>query len=130
MDEQRGISRRRAISGIGVGFAAVAAGSRAFGAEVTQKTMTPEKLQDPTNKYPNRHSELRSSPGRDWPLKWIRVQIMERRVTRGRAVSWAGRRSSPALIREWAARPRSLMHGKAPMWRLTISQQKSRMRKR
>jgi len=62
MNEQNGITRRHAIR-LGAGFAA-AAGARVFGAEGSKESMTPEKLQDPTTKYPKPPFKGQSQP---WP---------------------------------------------------------------
>src|SRR5438067_1597050 len=65
MDEQESISRRRVIGGIGAGLAAVAA-PRVFAAQANtnREAMTPEKLQDPTTKYPKPPFKSQSQP---WP---------------------------------------------------------------
>jgi NAD(P)-dependent dehydrogenase (short-subunit alcohol dehydrogenase family) len=65
MNEQNTISRRRAITGLGTGFAGLAT-SRLFAAEVNskQEPMTPEKLQDPNSKYPKPPFKVQSQP---WP---------------------------------------------------------------
>jgi NAD(P)-dependent dehydrogenase (short-subunit alcohol dehydrogenase family) len=62
MNEQKGITRRHAIR-LGTGFAA-AAGVRVFAAEGGKESMTPEKLQDPTTKYPKPPFKGQSQP---WP---------------------------------------------------------------
>src|SRR5438874_1518998 len=62
MNEQNGITRRHAIR-LGAGFAA-AVGARVFGAEGSKESMTPEKLQDPTTKYPKPPFKGQSQP---WP---------------------------------------------------------------
>src|SRR5438105_4207001 len=63
MNEQNTISRRRMLSGLGAGFAAAAV-PRVFAAQPTQESMTPEKLQDATTKYPKRPFRGQSQP---WP---------------------------------------------------------------
>ncbi len=63
MNEENKISRRRVIGGLGMGLAAIAT-PRVFGAEPKQQTMTPEKLQDPTTKYPKPPFKGQSQP---WP---------------------------------------------------------------
>jgi NAD(P)-dependent dehydrogenase (short-subunit alcohol dehydrogenase family) len=65
MNEQNTISRRRMIGGLGAGLAAVAV-PRIFAAQENpnQKSMTPEKLQDPTTKYPKPPFKGQSQP---WP---------------------------------------------------------------
>ena len=62
MNEENTISRRRILSGLGAGFAAAAVPS-AF-AQPTQESITPEKLQDPTTKYPKPPFKDQSQP---WP---------------------------------------------------------------
>ena len=62
MNEENTISRRRMLSGLGAGFAAAAVPS-AF-AQPTQESITPEKLQDPTTKYPKPPFKDQSQP---WP---------------------------------------------------------------
>ncbi len=66
MNEQNPITRRRAITGIGAGIAAAAAAPRMFGAERSAKeeSMNPEKLQDPTTKYPRPPFKGQEQP---WP---------------------------------------------------------------
>jgi NAD(P)-dependent dehydrogenase (short-subunit alcohol dehydrogenase family) len=53
MDEQHSITRRRVITGLGIGVASAAV-PRAFSVDKTKPSepMTPEKLQDPKEKYP------------------------------------------------------------------------------
>jgi NAD(P)-dependent dehydrogenase (short-subunit alcohol dehydrogenase family) len=63
MNEHNPISRRKAIRGIGAGFAVVATSS-SFAVPGNQKTMTPEKLQDPTTKYPKPPFKGQEQP---WP---------------------------------------------------------------
>src|SRR6267378_7845094 len=63
MNEQSPISRRRVISGLGAGLAGIAT-SRLFAAEGSKESMTPEKLQDPTTKYPKPPFKGQSQP---WP---------------------------------------------------------------
>jgi short chain dehydrogenase len=63
MNEQNSISRRRMISGLGAGLAAVAA-PRVFAAQGNKEPVTPEKLQDPTIKYPKPPFKGQSQP---WP---------------------------------------------------------------
>ena len=63
MNEDNKISRRRVISGMGAGLAAMAA-PRVVGAEAKKESMTPEKLQDPTTKYPKPPFKGQSQP---WP---------------------------------------------------------------
>ena len=62
MDEEKAISRRRVIGGLGAGFAAIAA-PRVFGAGTREETMT-EQLQDPRSKYPRPPFKSQSQP---WP---------------------------------------------------------------
>jgi NAD(P)-dependent dehydrogenase (short-subunit alcohol dehydrogenase family) len=63
MDESNAISRRRVIARLGAaGFAAVA--SRRGFAVQEEKTMTPEKLQDPRTKYPKPPFKEQEQP---WP---------------------------------------------------------------
>ncbi len=64
MNEQNPMNRRRAIKGIGAGFAAIAAASPGFSAQNTKKTMTSEKLQDPRTKYPKPPFKGQEQP---WP---------------------------------------------------------------
>lgn len=63
MNEDTIISRRRMISGLGAGFAAAAV-PRVFAANSNSEPMTPEKLQDPTTKYPKPPFKGQSQP---WP---------------------------------------------------------------
>ncbi|HEY2713221.1 MAG TPA: SDR family oxidoreductase [Chthoniobacterales bacterium] len=64
MNEQPGISRRRVLGGLGAGLAAVAA-PRVFGMQAKkEETMAPEKLEDPTLKYPKPPFKEQSQP---WP---------------------------------------------------------------
>ncbi len=65
MNEQNMISRRQAITGLGVGLAAVAA-RPVLAAEEGSKpeSMPPEKLEDPTKKYPKPPFQGQSQP---WP---------------------------------------------------------------
>src|SRR4051794_6217033 len=65
MNDQETISRRRAIGKLGIGFAA-AATPRLLAAEnnSSQDVMTPQKLQDPTTKYPKPPFKGQSQP---WP---------------------------------------------------------------
>jgi NAD(P)-dependent dehydrogenase (short-subunit alcohol dehydrogenase family) len=64
MTEPNKISRRRALGGIGAGFAGLAV-SRAFGAQGNKESaMTPGKLQDPTKKYPQPPFKGQEQP---WP---------------------------------------------------------------
>ena len=65
MNEENSITRRRVIGGLGAGLAAAAV-SRAFAVEATSKeeVMTPEKLQDPTSKYPKPPFKSQEQP---WP---------------------------------------------------------------
>ncbi len=63
MNERNTISRRRMIGGLSVGLAAIAA-PRAFAAQGNKEAMTPEKLQDPTTKYPKPPFKGQSQP---WP---------------------------------------------------------------
>ncbi len=64
-EPQNPMTRRKAIRGIGAGFAAVAASS-AFAAPATnkQKSMNSEKLQDPRTKYPQPPFKEQEQP---WP---------------------------------------------------------------
>ena len=62
MNEQGAVTRRHAIK-LGAGFAA-ADGAAVFAAEPKQETMTPEKLQDPTSKYPKPPFKAQAQP---WP---------------------------------------------------------------
>lgn len=64
MSKQTEMNRRQAIKGISVGFAAMAAGSRAMAAGGNQKSMTSEELQDPTTKYPKPPFKSQEQP---WP---------------------------------------------------------------
>src|SRR2546425_1072237 len=73
MNEQGAVTRRHAIK-LGAGFAA-AAGAAVFAAEPKQETMTPEKLQDPTSKYPEPPFKAQAQPWPISPAKWIRVPI-------------------------------------------------------
>jgi NAD(P)-dependent dehydrogenase (short-subunit alcohol dehydrogenase family) len=63
MTEPNTISRRRMIGGLSAGLAAVAA-PRVFAAQGNKESMTPEKLQDPTTKYPKPPFKGQSQP---WP---------------------------------------------------------------
>jgi NAD(P)-dependent dehydrogenase (short-subunit alcohol dehydrogenase family) len=66
MNEQKTITRRRVISGLGAGLAAVAA-RPIFGAaqgNTKEESMTPTRLQDPTTKYPKPPFKGQSQP---WP---------------------------------------------------------------
>src|SRR3954463_4307894 len=65
MNDQETISRRRAIGKLGIGFAA-AATPRLLAAENNsrQDVMTPQKLQDPTTKYPKPPFKGQPQP---WP---------------------------------------------------------------
>jgi NAD(P)-dependent dehydrogenase (short-subunit alcohol dehydrogenase family) len=63
MNEQKPISRRRAIAGVGAGLAAVAT-QPLFAAEPRKEPMTPEKLQDPRTKYPKPPFNSQEQP---WP---------------------------------------------------------------
>src|ERR1043165_2167821 len=64
MNEQNGISRRRAIAQFGaVGMAAFGA-SGVVGAENNQEVMTTQKLEDPKAKYPKPPFKEQSQP---WP---------------------------------------------------------------
>lgn len=63
MDDQNAISRRRVIGRLGMGFAAVTA-PPIFATEANEEDMTPEKLQDPTTKYPKPPFKGQSQP---WP---------------------------------------------------------------
>jgi NAD(P)-dependent dehydrogenase (short-subunit alcohol dehydrogenase family) len=51
MNEEIGMSRRRMVGGLGVGLAALAA-PRIFADGTKQESPVPQKLQDPTTKYP------------------------------------------------------------------------------
>ncbi|MGI9088100.1 MAG: SDR family oxidoreductase [Chthoniobacterales bacterium] len=65
MNEQNSITRRRAIKGIGAGFAAAAVSSTfAAGDKSKEQAMTPEKLQDPKTKYPQPPFKGQEQP---WP---------------------------------------------------------------
>src|SRR5438270_5961045 len=57
------MSRRRVIGGLGAGLAAVAV-PRVFSADKTQEAMTPQKLEDPTKKYPKPPFKGQTQP---WP---------------------------------------------------------------
>ena len=61
--ENSNITRRRAIVGLGAGFAAAAV-PRAFAAPQNSPNMTPEKLENPTTKYPKPPFKSQSQP---WP---------------------------------------------------------------
>ncbi len=63
MNEEKSMSRRRVISGLGVGFAAMAA-PRVFAADPKQEAPAPDKLQDPATKYPKPPFKGQSQP---WP---------------------------------------------------------------
>ena len=64
MNEQGGITRRKMISGLGAaGFAALGV-SNFFAAQERQEPMTPQKLEDPKNKYPRPPFKEQSQP---WP---------------------------------------------------------------
>jgi NAD(P)-dependent dehydrogenase (short-subunit alcohol dehydrogenase family) len=65
MNEEKNISRRRVISGLGVGLAAVAA-SPVFGAtrNPNEPSMTSKKLEDPTKLYPKPPFKGQEQP---WP---------------------------------------------------------------
>jgi NAD(P)-dependent dehydrogenase (short-subunit alcohol dehydrogenase family) len=65
MDEQHSITRRRVITGLGIGLASAAV-PRAFSVEKTKPSepMTPEKLQDPKEKYPKPPFKGQEQP---WP---------------------------------------------------------------
>jgi NAD(P)-dependent dehydrogenase (short-subunit alcohol dehydrogenase family) len=63
VDEHKTISRRRVIGGLSAGLAAVAV-PRVFAADKTQEPMTPQKLEDPTKKYPKPPFKAQSQP---WP---------------------------------------------------------------
>lgn len=63
MNEQKTISRRQAITGLSAGVAGLAM-SRGFAAEKKEEAMTPEKLEDPTKKYPKPPFKEQSQP---WP---------------------------------------------------------------
>ncbi len=63
MNKENKISRRRAISGLGVGMAALTV-SPVFPAQTNKETMTPEKLQDPNTKYPKPPFKTQEQP---WP---------------------------------------------------------------
>jgi NAD(P)-dependent dehydrogenase (short-subunit alcohol dehydrogenase family) len=65
MNEPSNISRRKAITGLSAGFAGLAV-SPVFGAQGNKEpvAMTPEKLQDPTTKYPKPPFKGQEQP---WP---------------------------------------------------------------
>ncbi len=63
MSEQTPISRRRVINGLGGGLTAASI-PRVFAAETTKESIMPEKLQDPTTKYPKPPFKEQSQP---WP---------------------------------------------------------------
>jgi hypothetical protein len=64
VDEQRKISRRRALGAIGATFAGTAI-APVFGTQETKESfMTPEKLEDPTSKYPKPPFKGQEQP---WP---------------------------------------------------------------
>src|SRR5215216_6551519 len=52
MERQRGITRRRAIAGIGAAGIAAFGGERVLGAQGKEEPMAAKKLEDPTTKYP------------------------------------------------------------------------------
>jgi NAD(P)-dependent dehydrogenase (short-subunit alcohol dehydrogenase family) len=67
MNEQEKITRRRALTGLGAGFAGLAVSpmfAKAQPLSSNQKSMIPEKLQDPTTKYPKPPFKGQSQP---WP---------------------------------------------------------------
>jgi NAD(P)-dependent dehydrogenase (short-subunit alcohol dehydrogenase family) len=64
MNDQNKMSRRRALGGIGAGLAGLAI-TQSFGAQGRKESaMTPEKLQDPTTKYPKPPFKGQEQP---WP---------------------------------------------------------------
>src|SRR3954469_622786 len=63
MQETNPISRRRAIIGIGAGVAGLAARTN-FAAQAKEESMTPQKLEDPTTKYPKPPFKGQEQP---WP---------------------------------------------------------------
>ncbi len=64
MDEQKGISRRRMISGLGAAGIAALGGSRTFAAQERQEPMTTQPVEDPKTKYPRPPFKEQSQP---WP---------------------------------------------------------------
>jgi NAD(P)-dependent dehydrogenase (short-subunit alcohol dehydrogenase family) len=64
MKELNSMTRRRAIGGLGAGLAAVAAPRLFAAAPGNKESMTTEKLQDPTTKYPKPPFQSQEQP---WP---------------------------------------------------------------
>src|SRR5438094_4637429 len=64
MDEQKGISRRRMISGLGTAGIAALGGSRTFATQERQEPMTTQPVEDPKTKYPRPPFKSQSQP---WP---------------------------------------------------------------
>src|SRR4051812_43802223 len=63
MEKTNSISRRRAIIGIGAGVAGLTART-SFSAQAKEESMTPQKLEDPTTKYPKPPFKSQEQP---WP---------------------------------------------------------------
>lgn len=63
MEEHNPMTRRRAIIGIGAGVAGLAA-RPSFAAQAKEESMTPQKLEDPTTKYPKPPFKGQEQP---WP---------------------------------------------------------------
>lgn len=87
MKEENKVSRRKVIGGIGAGLAAAVVGP-VLSAQAAPKTGygDPEKLMDPTTKYPRPPFKSQSQPWQVLPVKWIRVRIMERPAIKDRVV--------------------------------------------
>src|SRR5437763_6810956 len=64
MDEQKGIRRRRLISGLGTAGIAALGGSRTFATQERQEPMTTQPVEDPKTKYPRPPFKEQSQP---WP---------------------------------------------------------------
>ncbi len=64
MNEQSPITRRKAITGLGAASLAAMGARPIFAAEPKKESMTPEKLQDPTTKYPKPPFKGQEQP---WP---------------------------------------------------------------
>src|SRR5437763_7655686 len=64
MDEQKGIRRRRLISGLGTAGIAALGGSRTFATQERQEPMTTQPVENPVTKYPKPPFEEQSQP---WP---------------------------------------------------------------
>src|SRR5206468_11562739 len=64
MDEQKGIRRRRLISGLGTAGIAALGDSRTFATQERQEPMTTQPVEDPKTKYPRPPFKSQSQP---WP---------------------------------------------------------------